>query len=491
MSDLDLSTYLHYFYMYMPSAILVVGAIVVMFSNVFARSFSRSTSLSLSMIFISAAFLFCLSVGHIGVTSFVSFIAELIILVASFFFMFLTFSRLRFMEFQTPEFYPLYLFSVAGFLLMSNANNLIFVLLGLEIGSLPLATIIALSKRVYGIEAGIKYFVSSALASIFFIFGILLFYLYTGNFGISDAMSSYKEFSHHDDIYKNLIVLGGVVFILAGLGFKISLVPWHSWMPDIYEASNPVIAGYISVVPKIAGFVVFLYIFDPIFYDPEMSNTFIGKILWVMLLITITLPNIAALLQKDIKRMLAFSSISHSGFALACIYLGSFESLALYWALFLITNLGAFALLWVYRPVSIDSQTFISSDYHLDRFNGFSKVCPIGALVMSFFMISLAGIPPFSIFWGKIFVVGSALQKGEIALALVMMLNSAIAVCYYLKPIVAMFFKARSINEKIDFYQNNATAGMKFVIVSCMLLSFLAVFMSSYVLNFLELGSVW
>ncbi|RDU73071.1 NADH-quinone oxidoreductase subunit N [Helicobacter aurati] len=477
-----------YFYAYMPSAILVIGAIVVLFGNAFANSFSRSTSLSLCMIFIASAFLFCLSVGHRMNTSFVSLVAELIILTASFFFVFLTFSRLRFVEFQTAEFYPLYLFSVSGFLLMSNANNLIFVLLGLEIGSLPLATIIAFNRRSHGIEASIKYFVASALASIFFIFGILLFYLYVGSFGIADAMSYYKEVSRYEDISRHLIVLGGVIFILAGLGFKVSLVPWHSWMPDIYEASNPVLAGYISIVPKIAGFVVFLEIFGVIFDVETLQDGFVEKLLWTLLLITITLPNIAALLQKDIKRMLAFSSISHSGFALACVYLGSFESLALYWILFLITNLGAFALLWVYRPNNIAVSAYSGSDYHLERFYGFSKICPIGALIMAFFMLSLAGIPPFSIFWGKIFVVSSALQKGEIALAFVMMFNSAIAVCYYLKPIVAMFFRAKHANEDPNFYQNNATSSIKFIIATCALLSFCAVFVVSFALDFLMLG---
>ncbi|RDU59596.1 proton-translocating NADH-quinone oxidoreductase, chain N, partial [Helicobacter sp. MIT 14-3879] len=136
MNPIELSTY---FYAYMPSIILVVGAIVVLFGNAFANYFSRSTSLSLSMIFIASAFLFCLSIGHRTNVSFASFTAELIILIASFLFIFLTFSKYRFNEFQTPEFYPLYLFSVSGFMLMSNANNLILMLLGLEIGGLPIA----------------------------------------------------------------------------------------------------------------------------------------------------------------------------------------------------------------------------------------------------------------------------------------------------------------------------------------------------------------
>ena len=486
MNPADLS---NYFYAYAPATILVVGAIVVLFSNAFASFFSRGASLSLSMIFLGASLLFCLSAGHRLATPFSGLVAEIVILVASFFFIFLTFSKHSYSEFQTPEFYPLYLFSASGFMFMSAADNLILVLLGLEIGSLPLATLIAFNNRISGIEAGLKYFISGALASIFFIFGILLFYLYSGSFEISSAISLYLDPSRETSVFQHLILFGGVSFILAGLGFKVSLVPWHTWMADVYEASNPVLAGYISVVPKIAGFVVFFGIFGPIFSPKAMHSDFIRNLVWLLLVITMTVPNIAALLQKDLKRMLAFSSISHSGFALACIYLGNFESLAIYWVLFLITNLGAFALLWVYRPTSLDSKIQTRFDYALEKFHGLGRDCPVGALLIAFFMLSLAGIPPFSIFWGKIFVVKLAVERGEIILALVMMINSAVAVCYYLRPIVAMFFKPSKAGEVASLYTSNATASIKFVVGSCLLLSLGSVFVVYFVRSMLVVWS--
>ncbi len=477
MNTPDFYTYL---YMYMPSVILVLGAIVVLFSNVFASQFSRNTSLSLCMIFIVAAFFFCLSVGHIENVSAITLSTEYIILIASFWFILLTFSKYKFVEFQTPEFYPLYLFSISGFMLMVQGNNLVLVLLGLEIGSLPLAAMLAFNRRIYGIEGGIKYFVASALASIFFILGIMLFYLYFGDFSLQRNAIEYKNVLLHGHILDVLLLLFSMLFMLAGLGFKVSLVPWHSWMPDVYEASNPVLAGYVSVVPKIAGFGLFAILFLPLLQSENASHNYIEELVRILLLITITLPNIMALVQKDVKRMLAFSSISHSGFALACIYLGTFDTLILYWVLFLITNLGAFAMLWIAKPLNTQARY----DYDLQRFYGFGKKHPIMALSMALFMLSLAGIPPFSIFWGKIFVITNALQQNEMLLAFMMMLNSAIAVCYYLKLIVAMYFKQGS-NE--NFYEDNSTAPIRFVAFMCAILCIFSIFVVSYLFQYIPM----
>ncbi len=488
MSNMQFSNDLFlYMYMYMPSTILVLGAIVVLFSNTFASKFSRNTSLSLSMIFIASSFLFCLSLGHISNVSSITLMSEYIILISSFFFIFLTFSKQKFVEFQTPEFYPLYLFSVAGFMLMVNSSNFIVVLLGLEIGSLPLAAFMAFNRRIYGVEASIKYFVSSALASIFFILGIMFVYCYVSSFNLRDSMIYYKlglNILKNAHVLNVMLLIFGVVFIVAGIGFKISLVPWHSWMPDVYEGSNPVIAGYISVVPKIAGFAVFASIFGAIFNGNSALNDkgYIEQLLKILLFITILLPNIMALLQKDVKRMLAFSSISHSGFALACIYLGSFETLALYWILFFITNLGAFALLWMNKPKNSRSRY----DYSFEKFYGFSNKHPIISLVMALFMVSLAGIPPFSIFWGKIFIITNALQRDEIALAIIMILSSAIAVCYYLKIIVAMYFKKPLIDNE-EYYEDNSTSSIRGIVLICALLCIGSIFVVSYVLDYIPL----
>ncbi|MWV62560.1 NADH-quinone oxidoreductase subunit NuoN [Helicobacter saguini] len=462
--------FFQYFYIYAPSMILVLGAIVVLLSNAFARHFSRSNSIALCSIFIAFALLFTFSLAHSTSIPRIIYIGEILILLSGLCFIFLSFSRYRFVGLQTQEFYPLYLFSLSGFLIMICADNFIVMLLGLEIGSLPLCALMAFSRRLFGIEAGIKYFVSSALASMFLLVGIMLLYLYSGSFDLDFPMQVFAYSSHFDSISANIIAMSGAMFILAGVGFKVSLVPWHSWMPDIYEGSSPMLAGFISVVPKIAGFIVFYAIFSPIF-SVDSNNSYFDKLFKILLMISITLPNIAALLQKDVKRMLAFSSISHSGFALACIYLNNFDTLIIYWVLFFITNLGAFALLWCLMPRELNSRF----DYSFDRFYGLAKARPIVALALAFFMIALAGIPPFSIFWGKIFVITAALSSNEIALAFVMMLNSAIAVCYYLKLPVAMYFKTPKPNTQE--YIDNSTILIRVIIVICTFLVLTSAFL--------------
>ena len=479
MSGID-STFFSYIHAYMPSIILVIGSVVVLLSNAFASAFSRSTSLSLCVVFMLASLLFCLSVSHRSYVIDIVFASECIILISAIMLMLLIYSRHRFVEFQTPEFYPLYLLSVSGFVFMVNSGNLLTIFLGLEVGSLPLCAMMAFSRRINGIEASIKYFISSALASMFFLLGILFFYIYSGSFDMSSAISLYAS-GNDKDIFRIIILFFGAIFMLGGIGFKISLVPWHSWMPDIYEGSNPVLAGYISIVPKIAGFAVFAGIFGDLFKDNVRG--YVEDLIRALIFISITVPNIAALLQKDLKRMLAFSSISHSGFALACIYLGSVNTLIFYWVLFMITNIGAFGLLWANKPSNFEARY----NYSFDKFYGFGKNNPIMALGIAFFMISLAGIPPFSMFWGKIFIISVALDRHEIALAFVMIINSAIAVCYYFKPIIAMFFNA-SLHKQ--HYEDNATLLIKTVTFLTLILSAGGVFVVSYLFDFIGLFDV-
>jgi NADH-quinone oxidoreductase subunit N len=258
--------------------------------------------------------------------------------------------------------------------------------------------------------------------------------------------------------------------MIAALGFKLSLFPFHTWVPDVYEGSNSAFAGFMSIVPKIAAFVVALRFFE-IFI--ASGDTYIQALLYAIVVLTMTIPNIIALLQNDIKRMLAYSSVSHAGFAMAAILLGTTQAttaLFLYWVLFLITNLGGFAMLWINR--SKEYKTF-SSDHAMEKYSGLIKTSPFTASMMGLFLISLAGIPPFAIFWGKMYLIGSAVNAGFIVLALIMALNSAIAAYYYLKPIVYMFLK-EPLKEQVP-YLANATMPLKTIIGFCALLTIFSI----------------
>jgi len=386
----------------------------------------------------------------------IAILSQIIIIVASILFIILALSQHKFHEYRYPEYFALFLFMIAGFQFMVASDNLILIFIGLETASMALYTMIAMHNRDKSTEAAIKYFTMGALAAGFFAFGSMVFYAVTGSIELGQISANLVA-SNFDNY---LLILVGVVFILGGIGFKLSIVPFHTWAPDVYEGSSSALAGYMSIVPKIAGFVVALRFFE-IFVSA--NNQWIELVLYIVVVLTMTLPNMVGLVQKDVKRMLAYSSISHAGFVMAAILVGTTQatqSLFLYWILFTFTNLGAFAMLWVNR--SKDKGKF-QTDHQFEKFAGLVHISPITASIMALFMLSLAGVPPFSLFWGKMYLIGSVVNGGYIVLAIIMALNSAIAAYYYLKLIVYMFLKEPITDEKIEF-MGNANNPLKTVI---------------------------
>jgi NADH-quinone oxidoreductase subunit N len=377
-------------------------------------------------------------------------LSQIVILAASMLFIPLALTSKRFHEFSYPEFFALFLFMVAGFQFMVASDNLILIFVGLETASLALYTLIALHNRMNSFEAAIKYFVMGALAAGFYVMGAMIFYALTG----SVELYKINEVLAAGGFANMTILLVGVAFMIAALGFKLSMVPFHTWTPDVYEGASATLAGYMSVVPKIAGFVVAMRIFG---FLIQSDVVWVRDILYAAVVITMTLANIMALVQHDVKRMLAFSSISHAGFVMAAIMIGTTQAnsaLFLYWIMFLFTNLGAFAMLWVSRhKASIWHKRY---DHPYEKFSGMIQIKPVGAVIMALFMLSLAGVPPFSLFWGKLYVMSAAVNSDYIVLALIMAINSAISVYYYLKLIVYMFLKDPTQNEGTIYAQNTS-----------------------------------
>ena len=446
-----------------PMLVAVFGALVIICIDLAKKDLHKSFYVMLTILFLVVDL--GTVIGYSGaVRGFfdvmlvdgIAILAQMIILIGSGLFILLALSQQRFHEYRYPEYFALFLFMVAGFQFMVASDNLILIFVGLETASMALYTLIAMHNRDKSTEAAIKYFTMGALAASFYAFGAMVFYGITGSVELAKisevlAASNFEPFS---------LVLVGVIFMIGALGFKLSLVPFHIWAPDVYEGSSSALAGFISIVPKIAGFVVALRFFE-IFIAAEIA--WVHAILFGIVVITMTLPNIIALVQTDIKRMLAYSSISHAGFVMGAILVGSTQAtqgMFLYWALFTFTNLGAFAMLWVNRT---KSQHGFASDHPFEKFSGMIKHSPVTASIMGLFMLSLAGIPPFSLFWGKMYIIGSAVNAGFLLLALIMALNSAIAVYYYLKLIVYMFLKEPVANDRIE-YLGNANTPLKTVI---------------------------
>jgi NADH-quinone oxidoreductase subunit N len=385
-----------------------------------------------------------------------SILAQIVIVGGSMLFIPLALTSKRFHEFSYPEFFALFLFMIAGFQFMVASDNLILIFVGLETASLALYTLIALHNRSKSFEAAVKYFTMGALAAGFYAFGAMVFYAVSGSVEINQ-ISAVISATGNDNI---AFVLVGTVFMLAAFGFKLSMVPFHTWTPDVYEGSSAALAGYMSIVPKIAGFVVVMRLFEMLI---NSGVVWLEVVLYVFVVITMTAANIWALVQSDVKRMLAYSSISHAGFVMAAILIGTTQAntaLFLYWILFSFTNLGAFAMLWVSRQKELPAGQ--SSDHPFEKFSGMIKTMPMAAMMMGLFMLSLAGLPPFGLFWGKMYMLGAAVSGGYTVLALIMALNSAIAAYYYLKLIVYMFMR-EPINNGQD-YMVNASLSLKTMI---------------------------
>ncbi len=442
-----------------PMLILISGGLIILCIDLIAKNLSKQLYVVLSILFL------LLDLGAVlgyqgGVRGFfdvmlvdgISILAQAIILFASMLFIPLALTSKRFHEYSFPEYFALFLFMISGFQFMVSSDNLILIFIGLELGSLALYTLIAMHNRDRSFEAAIKYFTMGAMAAGFFVMGALILYALTGTVEIA-KMIPVLEARNYDPI---VAVLAAVSFLIAALGFKLSQVPFHTWTPDVYEGSSAALAGYMSVVPKIAGFVVAIRIFEFLIHA---NIVWVQYVLYAIVVITMTLSNIMALVQQDVKRMLAYSSISHAGFVMAAIVIGTTQAnsaLFLYWVLFLFTNLGAFAMLWVSRHKSkIWHDRF---DHPYTKFSGMISIMPFGAVVMGLFMMSLAGVPPFSLFWGKLYLMGAAINAGFIWLAIIMAINSAISVYYYLKLVVYMFLHDPIENEGTIYVKNASTA---------------------------------
>lgn len=425
-----------------PMLVAIFGALLILCIDLMVKNNDKFLYVALSIIILLIDF--GTIIGYSGaVRGFfdvmlidgIAILGQLVIVAGSIFFILLTLSKQKFHEFKYPEYFALFLFMIAGFQFMVASDNLILIFVGLETASMALYTMIAMHNKDRAIEAAVKYFTMGAIAAAFFAFGSMILYYATGTIELS-VMA--EHFAKTNFANYGVIILG-VAFMIGALGFKLSLVPFHLWVADVYEGSNTTLAGFIAVIPKMAALIVAIRFFEIFILA---NDQWVYAILYALAVITMTLGNIIALVQSDIKRMLAFSSISHAGFVLVAILLGTtqaIESLFLYWILFISVILGAFAILWMFQLKNKASYYGLKSDYDFNMLNGLVYKAPVAAFMFGIIAFGLAGVPPFSVFWGKMYLIGATINSGEIILAIIMVINSAIAMFYYLKLIVHMF----------------------------------------------------
>jgi len=438
-----------------PMLIAIAGGLIILILDLLNEKLHKSlyVMLTVLVLFINFGSVLGLNVNERGffdvmLIDGISIISQLMIIGGSMIFIPLALTSKRFHEYSYPEFFALFLFMIAGFQFMVASDNLILIFVGLETASLSLYTLIALHNRSNSYEAAVKYFTMGALAAAFFAMGSAVIYALTGSvelYKVAEVMAT-----RLNETGLMIAIFGSSVLLLVSFAFKLSLFPFHTWAPDVYEGASAPLAGYMSVVPKIAAFVVSIRLFGMYI---DLGIEWVRWTILIIAVLTMTLANIMALVQNDVKRMLAYSSISHAGFIMAALALDTTEgntSIFLYYALFMFTNLGAFAMLWISRHKKrrFDDRY----DHPYEKFAGLIQIMPMGAVVMGLFMFSLAGVPPFSVFWGKIYVMQAAVNAGYIWLAIVMGLNSAIAAYYYLKLVVYMFLKDPVKDVDVVYY---------------------------------------
>ncbi len=327
----------------------------------------------------------------------------------------------------------LILFAITGSICMVSFNNMAMLFLGIEILSISLYVLAGSNKEsLWSNEAAFKYFIMGSFATGFLLMGIALVYGATGSFNIT-KIATY--ISTHIDSLPGFFY-AGVLLMLIGMTFKISAVPFHFWAPDVYGGSPTTITAFMSTVVKIAAFGAFYKIFS--FCFNSVHSTWI-MVIQIMTVLTLIIPNITAVYQTNIKRLLAYSSVGHVGYLLIAVVAnntGASGTILYYLTAYSFASILAFTVLHLVEGSGENNE--------LGSFNGLFKRSPLLASALTIAVLSLAGIPPLAGFFGKYMVFALALQQGYVALVLLAVFTSLIGVYYYFKVIIAMFFKESS-----------------------------------------------
>lgn len=332
-------------------------------------------------------------------------------------------------------YYALLLLSASGAMVLSFANDLLVIFLGLELLSIPLYALCGIKrKETRALEASLKYLLMGAFASAFFVYGIALVFAATGTTNLSNLF----DFTMQNMSGKNFIFYAGIAFIATGFGFKIALVPFHTWVPDVYEGAPLPVTAYMATAVKAAGFApllrVFLHAFAGIFTDFFTAFALLS-------IFTMTVGNVVALFQNDYKRMLAYSSISHAGVLLLGL-LASQQSglpaMMFYFLAYTFATVGSFAL------ISCLIRGSDSADFTL--FTGKASTFPFLSVCAVTFMFSLTGLPPTAGFVGKLLIFSSLVRSDLSPLAIIALINSVISAFYYLRLPVMLYMQNGALN---------------------------------------------
>jgi len=348
----------------------------------------------------------------------------------------------KFARFQ-GEYYALVLFSAIGLMLMASTGELISIYVSLELSSLSLYALVAFLRDKKSSEAGLKYMILGAISSAVLLFGMAFVFGLTGTTHLDQIVSKVSGLVSGGQIWDSPALLMGIIFMVAGFGFKIASVPFQMWVPDVYEGAPTPITAYLSVASKAAGFAVILRVFYTAFGIPLLTDNW-EMIFAVLGAISMTLGNVVAIAQTNIKRMLAYSSIANAGYimvGLAAVSSLGRSGVLFFLATYALANLGAFIAV-----IAISNKT--NSD-EINDYAGMARRSPVLALVLTICLVSLIGIPPTGGFIAKFYIFNAAVQHNLLWLVIIAVINSVISAYYYLRVVKVMYTEKAQSEETV------------------------------------------
>jgi NADH-quinone oxidoreductase subunit N len=427
---------------------VVAGALIVLLLEVFIKKERRDYLGFVSLVFLAAAA--CLAVlswdkgliyfqGTLSLDNLAVFLT-LFFSLAGAFVILLSLKYIEQQEANHGEIFALLLLALSGLMIMTSSSDLLVIFLGLEVLSVSSYALAGLRRRdAKSGEAALKYFLLGSFASAFLVMGLAFLF--------GAARSTFiPEIIVHFGTAASPSAMGlfGLALVLVGFGFKIAVVPFHMWTPDVYEGAPTPVTAFFSVGPKAAGFVVLLRVLMN-FWGTTQNDSLVFWALWTMSVLTMIIGNLVALRQTNVKRILAYSSIAHAGYLLVAILARDYSSLVFYLAAYLFMNIGAFAAL-------IGLSKTGTEYLELDDYAGIGFRYPWIGATLSVFLLSLAGFPPTAGFLAKFYVFSAAVRAGLIPLVVIGVLASLISVFYYLRIVVYMYMRepGREVNIESD-----------------------------------------
>ena len=457
----------------LPEFILFISGMLLLMYGAFVKNKNSSNLnvLTLLTIFIaSISLLFVPDKSSIASSTFINSLLtkyiKLFILILAFLVIYISSNYLKRNQIYFFEYPVLLIFSILGMLVMISANDLIILYISIELQSLSLYVLVALRRgSIKGSEAALKYFILGSIASAVILYGCSMVYSVVG----ATNYEIIKQFS--DQSFDNLILSLGLVLIISGVAFKLSAAPFHMWTPDVYEGSPTSVTTVLITLPKLAALIVLVNLL----LNPFQNQT----ITWVPIIIIISIlsmaiGSISALKQDNLKRLFAFSTIANIGYVmigLASVNDDAIKASFLYMFIYTLATLGVFSFIMILRRE--DRQLVTVSDI-----SGLSRSKPLLALSVAILLLSLAGIPPFGGFFGKLFIFTAAIEAGKLYLAIAGVIFSVISAYYYLKIIKTMY-----LDESSEELIYNLDQKQLFVII---LMAFLMLFFVIYAENLIS-----